>query len=73
MLSVVNDLSVNVQSHDAILAVDKFSSDPAVVALEQGKLDNIKNYATSALKDVRVSLELGTSNNLAAPFRLLAL
>ena len=70
LLSVVQDLSVNVQSHDAILGVDKFSADPAVVAPgAKARLSiTLKNYATSGLKDIRVSLELGTSNNLATPF-----
>jgi hypothetical protein len=59
-----------VRAHDAILAVEKVSSEPAVVTPgEKARLSiTLKNYATSALKDVRISLELGTSSNTATPF-----
>ena len=63
-------LKIKVQTHDAILAVEKFFTVPAVVAPgDKTKLRiELKNYATSLLKDVKVSLNLDKSGGEVIPF-----
>jgi len=64
------DLNIKVQSRDAIISVDKFITEPAVVAPgSKAKLTIVlKNYATSLLKDIKVVLDLGKSGDEATPF-----
>ncbi len=62
----VSDFVMKVQSTDAILAVDKILNMPQPAAPGQRtKLTiNLKNYANSLLKNIKVSLSLaGTSDN----------
>ncbi len=67
---MLEDLNIKVQSHDAIIAVDKFVSEPNIVAPgSRAKLViTLKNYATSLLKDIKVVLDLGKSGDEATPF-----
>ena len=61
---------IRVQTHDAILAVDKFSTTPQVTAPgSKTKLRvELKSYASSLLKDIRVSLNLDKSGDDSRPF-----
>lgn len=61
---------IKIQTHDAILAVEKFFTVPAVTAPgDKTKLRiELKNYATSLLKDVKVSLNLDKSGDETRPF-----
>ena len=65
----LSKFKVKVQTHDAILAVEKFFTVPAVTAPgEKTKLRiELKNYATSPLKDIKISLNLDKSDE-AIPF-----
>src|SRR3989338_1408938 len=67
---IIENLKIKVQSHDAIISVDKFFTEPAVVAPgSKAKLSIVlKNYATSLLKDIRVTLDLGKSGDEVTPF-----
>ncbi|MEK6984519.1 MAG: COG1361 S-layer family protein [Nanoarchaeota archaeon] len=64
------NLRIKIQSRDAIIAVDKFVSEPSVVAPgSKAKLTILlRNYATSLLKDIGVSLDLGKSGDEITPF-----
>lgn len=68
--NTIEDLTVKVQSHDAILSVDKIVATPDVIAPgSKTKLGiSLKNYATSMLKDVKVTLEVGESGDEDTPF-----
>lgn len=67
---IIEKLNIKVQSHDAIIAVDKFVAEPSVVAPgSKTKLTILlKNYAASLLKDVKIVLDLGKSGDDATPF-----
>jgi len=67
--TTIEGLKIKVQTHDAILAVEKVSTIPSVTAPgEKARLIiELKNYATSLLKDVKVSLSLDKSGE-AMPF-----
>ena len=66
----LDNFKIKVQTHDAIMAVEKFFTIPAVTAPgERTKLRiELKNYATSILKDVKVSLNLDKIGDDARPF-----
>jgi len=66
----VENLKIKVQTHDAILAVEQFATQPSVTAPgSKTKLTiMLKNYATSLLKDIKVSLDLGKSSDTTTPF-----
>src|SRR3989344_1229725 len=68
--TILDYLSIKVRSHDAIISVDKFISEPDVIAPgAKAKVTMVmKNYATSLLKDIRVSLDLGKSGDESTPF-----
>ena len=68
--ATLENLRIKVQSHDAILSVEKIFSVPQITAPgEKTKLTiNLKNYATSLLKDVKVSLNLDSSVDNKRPF-----
>ena len=68
--TILDYLSIKVRSHDAIISVDKFISEPDVIAPgAKAKLTMVmKNYATSLRKDIRVSLDLGKSGDESTPF-----
>ena len=68
--STVDNLKIKVQSLDAILGVDKVTTIPEIVAPGfKAKLSiSLRNYATSLLKDVKVTLTLGESSNEETPF-----
>ena len=61
---------IRVQTHDAILAVEKFFTVPVVTAPgDKTKLNiELKNYATSLLKDIKISLNLDKSGDETRPF-----
>ncbi|MBI2542195.1 hypothetical protein HYV80_05795 [Candidatus Woesearchaeota archaeon] len=65
----LENLRIKVQSHDAIISVDKFVAEPSVVEPgSKAKLTILlKNYATSLLKDIKVVLDLG-KNDETIPF-----
>ncbi|MBI2657149.1 hypothetical protein HYX08_00470 [Candidatus Woesearchaeota archaeon] len=67
---MLENLRIKVQSHDAVISVDKFMTEPGVV--EPGSKTKLtilmKNYATSLLKDVKVTLDLGKSGDESTPF-----
>lgn len=62
-------LKIKVQTHDAILAVENFLTVPAVTAPgDKTKLRiELKNYATSLLKDIKISLNIDQSGE-TTPF-----
>ena len=66
----IEGLKIKVQSHDAILAVEKFFTSTAIVAPgAKTKLAiQLKNYATSLLKDVKIELNLDKENGEEKPF-----
>ncbi len=66
----IMDITVKVQSKDAILSVEKYTAMPEVAAPgSKTKLSiSLKNYATSILKDVKITLDLGKSGDEATPF-----
>ena len=66
----IKDLTIKVQSKDAILSVEKYATIPEIVAPgSKARLTiSLRNYATSLLKDVKVVLELGKSGDEATPF-----
>lgn len=66
----IKDLTVKVQSKDAILSVERYATVPEIVAPgSKAKLTiTLKNYAASLLKDVKVILELGKSGDETTPF-----
>ena len=68
--TTIDDLTVKVQSHDAILSVDRITAMPEVTAPgSKTRLSiSLKNYASSLLKDVKVTLDLGKSGDEATPF-----
>lgn len=66
----IEDLKIKVQSHDAIIAVDRVLTEPSVAAPgSKAKLTiALRNYATSLLKDIKVTLDLGKSGDEITPF-----
>ncbi len=66
----LDNLKIKVQTHDAIMAVEKFFTIPKVTAPgEKTKLRiELRNYATSLLKDIKVSLNLNKNGDEAIPF-----
>ncbi|MBI3035832.1 hypothetical protein HYY71_05925 [Candidatus Woesearchaeota archaeon] len=67
--ATLEGMKIKVQTHDAIIAVEKFFTSPSVTAPgERTKLGiELKNYATSLLKDVKVSLNIEKSDE-SMPF-----
>jgi len=67
---LIENLDVKVQSHDAIIGVEKFATEPSIVAPgSKAKLTiSLRNYATSLLKDVKIVLDLGKSGDEVTPF-----
>lgn len=67
---MLENLRIKVQSHDAIISVDNFITEPSVVEPgSKAKLTILlKNYATSFLKDVKIAFDLGKSGDEATPF-----
>lgn len=65
----IEGIKIKVQTHDAILAVEKFFTVPAVTAPgDKTKLRiELRNYATSLLKDIKVALDLDKSDQ-STPF-----
>ncbi|MBI2652815.1 LPXTG cell wall anchor domain-containing protein [Candidatus Woesearchaeota archaeon] len=66
----LDNFRIKVQTHDSILAVEKFFTVPVVTAPgDKTKLRiELKNYATSILKDIKVSLNLDKSGDETRPF-----
>ena len=66
----LDGFKIKVQTHDAILAVEKFSTVPSVTAPgDRTKVRiELKNYATSLLKDIKISLNLDKSEDEIIPF-----
>ncbi|MBI3027473.1 hypothetical protein HYY70_05145 [Candidatus Woesearchaeota archaeon] len=68
--TTVEDLTVKVQSKDAILSIEKVSTIPEIVApgSKARLVIDLKNHATSLLKDIKVTLDLGKSGDKVTPF-----
>ena len=68
--ATLDNFRIKVQTHDAILAVDKVLTLPPVTAPgDKTKLRiELKNYATSLLKDIKISLNLDKSGDDTRPF-----
>ncbi|MBI4154038.1 hypothetical protein HY501_01765 [Candidatus Woesearchaeota archaeon] len=68
--TTVKDLAIRVQSRTAVLSVEKLMSIPEVMApgSKARLVINLKNHATSLLKDIKVSLDLGKSGDEGTPF-----
>jgi len=68
--TTVEDLTVKVQSKDAILSVEKFTTVPEVVApgSKTKLVISLKNQATSVLKNIKIVLSLGKSGDEETPF-----
>lgn len=68
--STIKDITVKVQSKDAILSVEKFTAVPEVVAPgSKAKLIiSLRNHATSLIKDIKIILDLGKSGDEETPF-----
>lgn len=66
----LENLKIKVQTSDALLGVDKFFSVPAVTAPgDKAKLAiDLKNYASSSLKNIKVSLDLTEATEGSMPF-----
>jgi len=66
----LDNFFIKVQSRDAILSVEKFFTTPEVTAPgDRTKLKiELKNYATSFLKNVKVMLNLGNNGGTTTPF-----
>ena len=66
----LDNFKIKVQTHDAILGVEKFLTTPVVTAPgEKTKLRiELKNYATSLLKDIKLSLSLDKTSDDLRPF-----
>ena len=78
---ILDSFRIKVQSHDAILAVEKFLTVPAITPPgEKVRLKiTLKNYATSILKDIKIVLDIskeeqtpfapvGSSNEKVVPY-----
>ncbi len=66
----IDKFSIKVQTHDVILAADKVSTLPAVTA-PGGKMKltiELKNYASSIVKDIKLSLNLDKEGDNVRPF-----
>lgn len=63
--TTLDNLKIRVQTHDAILIAEKITTTPLVTPPgERTKLRiELKNYATSILKDIKVSLDLGSTSS----------
>src|SRR3989338_10525863 len=68
--STIEDITVKVQSKDAILSVEKFTTVPEVVApgSKTRLLISLRNHATSLIKDIKIVLDLGKSGDEETPF-----
>ncbi|MBI2558579.1 hypothetical protein HYW20_04605 [Candidatus Woesearchaeota archaeon] len=68
--NMLEDLIIKVQSKDAILSVEKYTTTPEVVAPgSKAKLMiGLRNHASSILKDVKITLDLGKSGDEQTPF-----
>ena len=68
--ATLDNLVIKVQTHDAILAVEKAFTMPVVTAPgDKTKLRvELKNYATSLLKDIKVSINLDNAGGEIIPF-----
>lgn len=68
--STIEDITVKVQSKDAILSVERFTTIPEVVApgSKTKLMVSLRNHATSLLKDIKIILDLGKSGNEETPF-----
>lgn len=64
------ELKIKVQTHDAILGIDSFSVYPPITSPGDMATMRIqlKNYATSPLKNVKLKLDLSESNDEDHPF-----
>lgn len=66
----IEGLKIKVQSHDAIMSLDNFFTSPAVTPPgKKTKLTvTLRNYATSLLKNVKISLNLDKNGDDEFPF-----
>ncbi len=68
--TALENFRIKVQTSDALLGVDRFFSVPAVTAPgDKAKLSiDLKNYASSSLKNIKVSLDLTEAEEGSMPF-----
>ncbi|MBI2660922.1 hypothetical protein HYX09_01500 [Candidatus Woesearchaeota archaeon] len=68
--ATLENFKIRVQTSDALLGVEKFFSVPAVTAPgDKAKLTiELKNYASSSLKNIKVSLDLEEEEEGSMPF-----
>lgn len=68
--STIGDITVKVQSKDAILSVEKFTAIPEAVApgSKTKLIISLRNHATSLIKDIKIILDLGKSGDEETPF-----
>ena len=66
----IDNITIKVQSKEAILSVEKFAAVPEVVApgSKTRLAVSLKNHANSLLKDIKVTLDLGKSGDEETPF-----
>ena len=68
--STIEGITIKVQSKDAILSVEKFTTVPEVVApgSKTRLMVSLRNHATSLIKDIKIVLDLGKSGDEETPF-----
>ncbi len=68
--TLLENLIIKVQSKDAILSVEKYTTTPEVIApgSKAKLLIGLRNHASSILKDVKITLDLGKSGDEQTPF-----
>jgi len=66
----IDNVTIKVQSKEAILSVEKFAAVPEAVApgSKTRLAVSLKNNANSLLKDIKITLELGKSGDEETPF-----
>ena len=68
--ATIDNITIKVQSKEAILSVEKFAAVPEAVApgSKTRLAVSLKNHANSLLKDIKVTLDLGKSGDEETPF-----
>src|SRR3989338_4124939 len=66
----IDNITIKVQSKEAIISVEKFAAVPETVApgSKTRLAVSLKNHANSLLKDIKVTLDLGKSGDEETPF-----
>lgn len=68
--TTIDNITITVQSKEAILSVEKFAAVPETVApgSKTRLAVSLKNHANSLLKDIKLTLDLGKSGDEETPF-----